>query len=583
MTATPEARHNRGMPWSTGLAELIAKLTTESDSDAALNLIAQAARVHTSSRNVIIAVLNEYMGHLEIRSALHDEVRAGEQLAKLALKVGDQEGIVGYVAATGSTVMTGNVLSEPNYRRLFESTISEIAVPIRDRNGRVRAVISAGTDRQDAYGEKDSEVLQVLADLSSLVLQQEQYVSHEEALIQIGSSLREVTEEALLEHVINVAKDVLRLQACSIFLEDPLTDSFVLRGTVGWAKEQIGVIRYGRGEGFTGWVADTGQPILLTEPQTDPRWRGKYVEIPSNEIASFLAVPIIVRKRSIGAIRVLRRKTENRFLDNRFTPEDLRLLEAIAEQVAAGLENSRNVESVIRNERMIAWGELSAKSSHMIGNRVFALKGDVNELGHMLDDNPAPVEEIKAIQQSLVTNVTRIEEILQDFRDFVSATQIDRRPTDLNALLKETIAEVFPKRSGIELELKLDPELPRASADPKRLRRAISELIENSINQMETGTLTVATREAAKGKEGRTMLEIEMSDTGPGVDADQKTLIFQPFFSKRVKGMGLGLSIVKGIVDAHGGEVYESGQDGEGARFIIHLPPAVRDEPGTGL
>jgi signal transduction histidine kinase len=563
------------MPWSSGLAELIAHLTTEADSDKALDLIAEAARTYSNSRNAIIAVLNDYMGHLEVRSELHDEIRPGERLDRLPLAVGDEEGIVGYVAATGSSVLTGNVSTEPKYKRVFESTVSEIAVPIRDRNGRVRAVISVGTDRPNAYDEADREMLQVLADLAALVLQQESHVTHEEALIQIGSSLREVSEEALLDRVINVAKDVLRLQACSIFLEDPLSNSFVLRGTVGWAKDQVGLIRYGRGEGFTGWVGETGQPILLAEPQNDPRWRGKYVEIPSDEIASFLAVPIIVRKRSVGVIRVLRRKTENRFLDNRFTPDDLRLLEAIAEQVAAGLENSRNMESVIRNERMIAWGELSAKSSHMIGNRVFALKGDVNELGHILKTGQASAEELKDLQQSLATNVTRIEEILQDFRDFVTATQIDRHATDLNQLVKETAAEIFPKRSGIELELDLDFDLPHASADPKRLRRAISELIENSLNHMDTGNLRIATRVASTGQEERKVAEIEISDTGPGVQADQKALIFQPFFSKRVKGMGLGLSIVKGIIDAHGGEVYESGLDGEGARFIIHLPLAV--------
>jgi signal transduction histidine kinase len=71
--------------------------------------------------------------------------------------------------------------------------------------------------------------------------------------------------------------------------------------------------------------------------------------------------------------------------------------------------------------------------------------------------------------------------------------------------------------------------------------------------------------------------EIEIEDSGPGVEDEAKATIFQPFFSKRVKGMGLGLSIVKGIVDAHGGEVFESGRLGHGARFVILLP--LEDRP----
>jgi len=70
--------------------------------------------------------------------------------------------------------------------------------------------------------------------------------------------------------------------------------------------------------------------------------------------------------------------------------------------------------------------------------------------------------------------------------------------------------------------------------------------------------------------------EITIEDTGPGVEDEAKATIFQPFFSKRVKGMGLGLSIVKGIVDAHGGEVFEAGRLGHGARFVILLPVADR-------
>lgn len=566
-----------------GLAELIAALRTESSPSASLERIAHSARSLTHSTDAVIAVLNESTGTFEVRSA-SPEGRPSPNLQ-------DEDGILSEVAALGSPVYSGcgegeaaDSAPDPSRRTsggMFESTLSELAAPVFNGNSRVRAVIGVGSDRPHAYGGAEREALQVLADLTALILQQELYLSHEEALIQIGRALGEVNEGALLDRVMRVAKDVLRLQACSVFLEDPVTDTFVLRGTVEWSADLVGRVSYRRGEGFTGWVADRGEPILLDDPQSDPRWRGKYVEIPSAEIASFLAVPILVRNRSIGAIRVLRRKTDNRFLDNRFSPEDKRLLEAIAQQLAAGLENSRNVETVIRNERMIAWGELSAKSSHMIGNRVFALRGDINELGHLLTEGKSSPDDLRDIQGSLATNLTRVEEILQDFRDFVSATQIDRRPTDLNALIEETVDEVFPKRSDVALRLVLKKGLPPADADPKRLRRAISELIENAINHMEAGVLSISTRQIGKGDAEPDLLEVEVADTGPGVQADQKALIFQPFFSKRVRGMGLGLSIVKGIVDAHGGEVYEAGQDGKGARFVIHLPAASPrgDEP----
>ncbi len=562
------------------LARLLAKVATEPDCDRALDLITQGAIELTNSRHAMIALLNEDMGCLEVRYGSGDDFSEYAKDSFLPVDVGSEDGIVSYVAATGSTFVSGNVLEDPQYRKMFASTQSEVAVPIKDQNGRIHAVLNVESDRRDAYGNDEKELVIALSHLISMVLDQKAHSRREEALIQIGSSLdTALTEEALIDRVIQVADETLRFQACSIFLYDIRSDRFVLRGTSGRLKDRVGELSYERGEGFTGWVCETGQPILLDEPQQDPRWRGKYVEFPSEHIASFLAVPIAGRNGSMGAIRVLRRKTDNQYLDNRFTGDDLRLLQAIAEQVAAGLENIRSMEKIIRSERMIAWGELSAKSSHMIGNRVFALKGDINELFHMLEEPLVDTKELKSLQQSLSTNVTRIEEILQDFRDFVTATQLNRGPTDLNALVTETVEEVFPRRSKVELEVDLDSMLPVMSLDGKKLRRAISELIENSLNYMETGRLKVTTK-LSKGAEhlsSRTsrflrLAQLDIEDTGPGVDAEQKGLIFQPFFSKRVRGMGLGLSIVKGIVDAHGGDVFEAGEEGEGAKFVILLP-----------
>ena len=334
---------------------------------------------------------------------------------------------------------------------------------------------------------------------------------------------------------------------------------------------------------MTGWVADSGQPVSLDDPQKDPRWRGKYVEFPSAEIAHFLAVPIESRGKSIGAIRVIRRVTDNPYLDNRFTESEQRVLQSIAEQVATGLENIRNVDAMLRSERMIAWGELSAKSSHMIGNRVFALKGDVNELEHLLAERDCNVEELRGLQKSLWTNVMRIEEILQDFRDFLTATVIVREVGDFNSVVEETVKEVFPRRSKVALDLDLAKGLPLVSMDEKKLRRAISELVENSLNYVEEGRLRVATsllspeeRKRLRLSKDKRFVCLELEDTGPGVREEQKEAIFRPFYSNRVKGMGLGLSIVKGIIDAHGGRVFEAGEEGKGAKFVILLPAVDR-------
>lgn len=568
------------MPQFRNLPELLSAVATERDTGRALSTIAQAALDLTYSRHAMIAVMDDEDGVLEVRYGAGEEFEDKGLNRVLNVDRTHGEGIVAYVAATGEAIRTGNVETEPRYMQLFSNTVSEIALPIRDSNGRVRAVLNVESDRIDSYGEREKSISDALASVIAMVLERADLIEREEALVEIGQALdNSLTEEALIDRLIHVAGEVLRFQACSVFLHDSPTDTFVLRGSSGILKTQVGELSYSRGEGFTGWVCDTGQPILLNDPQSDPRWRGKFVEFPSEQIASFLAVPIVFRNHSIGAIRVLRRKGDNPHLDNRFTKSDESIMMAIAEQVASGLENLRNMERIVRSERMIAWGELSAKSSHMIGNRVFALKGDINELYHLLAEREPDIQEIRALQKSLATNVTRIEEILQDFRDFLTATQVVREPTDLNQLIKETVDEVFPRMSAVKLNLQLDEDLPPVLVDGKKLRRAISELIENSFNYVEEGTMTVSTRIVDKDEHAVTRVshlvrfaEIVIEDSGPGVETDAKATIFQPFFSNRVKGMGLGLSIVKGIVDAHGGEVFEAGHLGHGARFVILLP-----------
>ncbi len=529
----------------------------------ALDALVHGARELLGARHALLARLNVEKGLLE--TAFRAGVAPDDAPPRPQTPVHDGEtNILGAVAASGQTRSSADDL--PDYRPLFHSTRSELAVPVRDRHNRLRAVLHAESERAGAFGADDFEMAEALAALAGTVLSRESAARREEALSQIASALDAVrSEEALIDRVIGVAEGVLAFQACSIFLLDERTDRFVLRGTTSVLRPSIGLLTYARSEGFTGWVCDQGKPILLDEPQGDARWRGKFVEIPSGEIASFLAVPIVKRGRSWGAIRVLRRKTENPYLDNRFTTDDLRLMQAVADQFATGLENLRLYESTLRSERMVAWGELSAKSSHMIGNRVFALKGDVNELGHLLEEPEIDVQAFKGLHKDLRANLVRIEEILQDFRDFVTATQLDRQPGDLNALVRETVEEVFPKRTGVALDLRLG-DVPPIRFDGKKLRRAVSELVENAFHYIDAGTLRVGTGTTAD------QAWIEIQDSGPGVPEAEKGRIFQPFFTGRVKGMGLGLSIVKGIVDAHGGEVREVGAPGEGARFVILLP-----------
>lgn len=551
----------------------------------ALSLICDYALKLTSSRHALIGILNRDQGWIEVRFGAGDQYLSaiGAQL-----DVDVDQGIVSYVAATGRAFESSNVLSEQIYKRLFESTLSEIAVPIRDRHGRVAAVLNIESDELASYSEQHRHTCEILASLVAFQLENIEQQSREEALIELGYALDHVlTEESLIGKVIQVAGEVLQFQAASLFILDKGSDSFVLVGSTSRLRHQVGEIQYFRGEGCTGWVCEHGRPILLQNPQSDPRWRGRFVEFPSETISSFLCVPIFVKDKCEGALRVLRRKSENPYFDNRFTDDDLRLMEAISEQVGNGLEHVRSLERLLRSEKMIAWGELSAKSSHMIGNRVFALKGDLNELNYLIHEPKQEMDSLKSLSDSLATNVRRIEEILQEFRDFVSATKVDLQVHELDKVLKETVEEVLPKQTPVKILYEFGDDLPLVMIDELKFKRAISELIENSFHFQDSSNqnqslkiiakkLTPGEIDLPKSVNHRLKVMIMIEDNGYGVKSEMKDNIFEPFYTSRVKGMGLGLAIVRGIIEAHGGDVFEMGVEGQGAKFVILLPVTER-------
>jgi signal transduction histidine kinase len=210
---------------------------------------------------------------------------------------------------------------------------------------------------------------------------------------------------------------------------------------------------------------------------------------------------------------------------------------------------------------------------------------------------PSSRDEARLLMENITRGIYRLEEILGEFRDFVLATQLHARPHDINQIMRNVTAESFPRNSNIDLVLNLTPQLPPVSADEAKLKRAFSELIENSIDfQPHGGMLTIRTglaadetvRELARQPMHRPVLQIEFIDHGPGLSEQDRERVFTPFYTRKAKGMGLGLSIVKGIVEAHHGVIREVGQSGElsvsvtrnkaaGAHFVILLPSHVDD------
>jgi signal transduction histidine kinase len=564
-------------------------LTQHASRDFLCETLLEAVRLTGGKRAFLARVVQE-TGELAVEETAGEGWTAEIERIRLQPHNETHRGITGYVAITGEPYLCRDVRVDPHYVQFFAEVRSEVAVPFSDAEGRVSGVLHVDSEEVDHFCEEHLIWLTTLANAMAAALAFEEYRSRERLLVQIGRDLAATSEiEPLARRVVDVAAEALRCEGCSLFLLDEAREALVLQATRGYLLADIGTAFYRLGEGLTGTVGLTGQTIRLDDPREDPRWKGRYPEFSPDERSAFLAVPIIGRERTLGVLRVSRPRATPAWFRARFTESDERVLTTIAGQVGIAVDNVRNFNRVLRSERMAAWGELSAKSAHMIGNRTFAIKGDLNELKYLLTKCLEPQalahlnmnQEVGALVESIERGVYRLEEILREFRDFVMATQLTLRPTDIVALVQATVLETFPKRGPVQLVAEYAPGLPELRCDGEKLKRAFGELIENAVSFMpEGGTLTVRVDSIAPGggpsgvrlSPSRTYLQITFADTGPGVSEELKEKIFTPFFSSRVKGMGLGLSIVKGIVDAHHGKIRETGEPGLGAQFLIFLP-----------
>ncbi|MDZ7265400.1 MAG: ATP-binding protein, partial [candidate division KSB1 bacterium] len=163
--------------------------------------------------------------------------------------------------------------------------------------------------------------------------------------------------------------------------------------------------------------------------------------------------------------------------------------------------------------------------------------------------------------------------IIEDFLQYANPKKLKLKETDVNHLLQEILL-LFRERlnSRIEQKVHLDAQLPLILIDPNQIKQVLINIIKNAMEAMpDGGVLTILTRQA-KNRSGQDMVEILIKDTGCGIDPFDLKKIFQPFYSTKEKGAGMGLAICERIVQNHGGEIRVESRAGKGAVFLLALP-----------
>src|SRR5438132_2799249 len=237
-------------------------------------------------------------------------------------------------------------------------------------------------------------------------------------------------------------------------------------------------------------------------------------------------------------------------------------------------ERQRLEREAQRAQHFTLLGRLAAGISHEIRNPLAAvfLHVDVleEELKQPLPESPAQVTEALA---EIRTNLSRLEDLVQDYLTLVRTSQLERTPQDLGAALRAWVAEwqQLAMSQGVLLRLEGLQDLGPVALHASTLRRAMLNLVQNALDSLpQGGTLTLA------GQRTATHVQLHVRDTGSGIPTEQLTKIFEPLYTTKPGGSGLGLYIVQEIVAAHGGTLAVKSTPDCGTTLTMTLPTVAR-------
>lgn len=287
-----------------------------------------------------------------------------------------------------------------------------------------------------------------------------------------------------------------------------------------------------------------------------------------------ITVPLMGNDRVLGFLNLWDER-----VPEAFASDEIALILELADRVATVIENSKLYDKMRERDRLAALGEMAAGLAHEIRNPLGAIKG----AAQFLDPKHLPTEDGEFVEV-IVEEVNRLNGVVSAFLDYSRPMKQNFGPTDVQEVVTRTLKLIvndIPKNVTIKEELA--EALPKVDADAEQLKQVLINLVQNAVQAIgdKAGELTIKTSRPERFGDFRTpeQVEIQVSDNGPGIPADQQLNIFVPFFTTKQKGTGLGLAICQRIVKNHGGTISVQSKVGEGSVFTIRLPALPEEQP----
>ncbi len=300
-------------------------------------------------------------------------------------------------------------------------------------------------------------------------------------------------------------------------------------------------------------------------------------------VAQLMSAPLLVGERLVGTLTI------GRAIDVEFTKEETQLVESCAVHIAVILERVRLYEDLkisydelahtqaelVKHERLAALGELAAVMAHEVRNPLGVIFNSLTSLKRGMH----PTGDTALLLNIIGEEADRLNRIVSDLLDFARPYEAQKKPISLEPIIGSAVdaAMAAVPNATAKVVIQFPAELPRFQIDGHLVRQALVNLVVNALQAMPLGGV-VTVRALPEERDGELWARIEVGDEGDGISAATAERIFQPFFTTKATGTGLGLAVVKRIIDAHHGQVTVQARPEGGTTFSVRLPGGTTAE-----
>ena len=497
-----------------------------------------------------------------------------EYLKERSLAIG--EGVVGHVALHNKPMTIANVLKEPLYKEKElarrEGLVSMLSVPmcIKDK---VIGVINCYTSYPRTFSKSEEEMLSTVANQAAICIENSGLME----TLDIDEILRLVLEGVIK----NIGFDRARL-----YLVNERRDVLECKMAVGVDVEKIKGIELPLDPeaSIVSRSVMEKKPYIIPDARMDPRVNPVLKE--KFNLHSLVVIPLFTKEKALGAIAA-----DHTEPGRRLTQETLDSVMRFAQQAGLAIQNAsmyqelknfsrqmeekiqkttadlRKTESqLIRSEKLAALGQLAAGIAHEIRNPLTSINILIHSLRERLPSENSQQEDLKVIEEE----IHRMNEIVNQFLRFAKPASPLLEKTDVLSIVEETLQLLRPQiekqRIVVEKEFQA---LPMIQMDPEQMKQAMLNLLLNAIQAMpQGGQLTLSGRNSKEGQ----WIHLSIEDSGMGISPENIDKLFDPFFSTKEGGIGLGLSITHRIIDQHHGKIEVENAPEKGTIFTVWLP-----------